>query len=126
MDEGRRVYIGGLPRIPYQSVVNMDMRELFQGYDIQAVSKIISPSELTRKKGGSRFYCFVDFPTAEDAENAIDELDGKPTPYGGQYEVRLARQRRPTKVQREQLGYPSPEQQPQPHRDLSSNWRRVE
>lgn len=128
MEEHRRLCVGGLPRIPGQGVVNLEMRGLFQGYEVQAVSKIISPSAATRQRGGSRYYCFVDLPTPEDAENAIRELDGKRTPYGGQYEVSLARQRRPTKVQREQLGVSgdsSPEQQ-KPHRDLASSWRRVE
>lgn len=125
LHERRRLHVGGLSRIPNQDVVNSEMRALFQDYDVEAVSKILSPSDSARGLGGSRYYCFVDVPTPEDAKKAIEDLDGMPTPHGGSYQVSIAVQKRPTKVQREQLGVqPTPKQQPR--RDLASSWRRVE
>ena len=40
-DQGRRLYVGGLPRMPDQAAVNIGMRELFDGWEVDAVSKII-------------------------------------------------------------------------------------
>ena len=33
-DEGRRLYVGGLPRIPNQDTVNEEMRALFKDYQV--------------------------------------------------------------------------------------------
>ena len=44
-DEGRRLYVGGLPRISGQDIVNAEMRQLFSNWHVEAVSKIILPHE---------------------------------------------------------------------------------
>jgi RNA recognition motif-containing protein len=41
--EGRRLYVGGLPRFPTQAEQNQEIRELFKDYEVEIVSKPISP-----------------------------------------------------------------------------------
>lgn len=33
-EQGRRLFVGGLPRMPYHHTVNADVRELFKGYNV--------------------------------------------------------------------------------------------
>ncbi|KAF2159039.1 hypothetical protein M409DRAFT_71287 [Zasmidium cellare ATCC 36951] len=120
-EERRRLFVGGLSRIPNQDVVNAEMRGLFDGYDVQAVSKLISPRDNVVPEEGSQYYCFVDVGSAEEAESAVPVLNGKPTPY-----VQHARQKKPTIVQREQLGVPKNPTPGNRARDLAGSWRRVE
>lgn len=82
-DEHRRLYVGGLPRKPYQSAVNAEMHALFRGRQLEAVSKIISPQISKKSEPGSHYYCFVDLATAQEAKAAVEELDVKKTMYGG-------------------------------------------
>ena len=126
-EEGRRLYVGGLPRISGQAVVNLEMKQLFSGWHVEAVSKIISPHPSKQSVPGSQYYCFVDLPTHQDAQDASQMLDGKKTPYGGTYKVLLGNQRRPRKVHREQLGGVWQEQNSEPRkRDLEGNWRNLD
>lgn len=121
-EEKRRLFVGGLPRIPSQDVVNAEMRELFEGWNIQAVSKIITPVNPQR----SQYYCFVDLPTSQDALEAAAALNGRSTPYRGTYEIQLARQKGPTKVQREQLSAPRDSVRRERSRpELLTSWRRA-
>ncbi|KAK5137581.1 hypothetical protein LTR08_007876 [Meristemomyces frigidus] len=125
MDEGRCVYVGGLPQVPNQDSLNAEMRVLFQGWNIEAVSKIIPPSEYKRHLSGSHHYCFVDLSNERDVHDAIAALDGTSTAYGGNYKMQIARPlQRPTKVMREQLGVTEPEREKSPKRDLQGSWRR--
>ena len=125
-DEGRRLYVGGLPRISGQDIVNAEMKQLFSGWHVEAVSKIISPHVSKQSQPGSHYYCFVDLSTAQDAQEAAQTLDGKRTPYGGSYKVRLSIQRRPAKVHREQLDGIWQEQKPETRkRDLDGDWRKL-
>lgn len=76
-DEGRRLYIGGLPRFENHEDSNQQIRSLFEGFNIEVVSKMISPHESTKEKPGNHHYCFVDLASAGDAESAIKTLNGK-------------------------------------------------
>ena len=74
--EGRRLYVGGLPRFENQVEAHARIRELFQKYDIQVISKPISAHESTRDKAGNHNYLFVDLASAAQANDAIEDLDG--------------------------------------------------
>lgn len=54
-----------------------------------AISKRITPHPSTRTKPGNHHYCFVDFETQDDAEDAIRVLDGRCVP-GGRLRVSMA------------------------------------
>lgn len=127
-EERRRVYVGGLPRIPNQDVVNEEMRNLFHEWNIQAVSKLVSPRDKFQQQiPGSHYYCFVDFPTAEETQDAISKLDGKRTSHGGNYRISLATPKADNKVKREQGGLLqelAPDSAPAVKRDFDRNWRR--
>lgn len=128
-DEGRRLYVGGLPHVPNKYALNAEMRSLFQGWNIQAVSKIIPPPEHMQHLTGSHYYCFVDLPTSREANDAVAALHGRRTPHGGTYKVEIgSRSRRPTKVMREQLGVINREGKiPGPRkRDFNGSWRRLD
>lgn len=124
VEEDRRLYVGGLLRIDGQNLVNREMRELFHGFEIQAVSKIIWPHPSKRAEPGTHFYCFVDLSTAKEAEEAARTLNESKTPHGGSYIVRVSAQQRPWKVIREQLSGVMPARPTEvPKRNLEGNWR---
>ncbi|CZR58767.1 related to single-stranded DNA binding protein [Phialocephala subalpina] len=75
--EGRRVYVGGLPRFDSQADANVQLRELFSGFDVQVISKMISAPEKKRYHQGHHNYCFIDLASEDEAQRAITELDGK-------------------------------------------------
>ncbi|OQO09202.1 hypothetical protein B0A48_06093 [Cryoendolithus antarcticus] len=90
--EARRLFVGGMSRIPHPDVVDADIRDLFQGWEVLAVSKLISPRiHWTQEAPGSRHYCFVDFVSPQEARRAVANCDGQPTPQGGRYKIELAR-----------------------------------
>lgn len=89
-EEGRRVYVGGLPRIQGQESLEAEIGQLFQDYNLQVVSKLITPHASAFEEDSSNSYCFVDVATPEDAKNAVTMLNGQETPHGGSYKVRHA------------------------------------
>lgn len=122
VDEGRRLYVGGMPNCTSAGLLNMEMRRLFRGYDLQAVSKIISPHDWEEDMSCHRFYCFVDLASPEQARQAVRSLDGVATPYGGQYEVSVPITH-PSKILREQLGGVWPTEAQPRERNLDGDWR---
>jgi RNA recognition motif-containing protein len=124
VETGRRLYVGGLPRIDGQEVINEQMMALFDGYAVEAVSKLISPHESTATLPGDHHYCFVDFATTEDAQTAANAVNGAiMTSTGSKLKVNMARERPNRKVVREQ-NLPQ-EEKPAPVRDFGSSWRRA-
>ena len=78
---------------------------MFDGYNIQAVSKRVLPAHRNMAIAATgQCYCFVDLPSAREAEDAMAALNGTPTPYGGVYRINIATDQRDRKVCREQLG----------------------
>ncbi|KAI0394974.1 RNA-binding domain-containing protein [Xylariaceae sp. FL0594] len=73
---GKRLYVGGLPRMLDQATNFSEMTELFAGFKIEAISKRVSAHEKTREQPGNHDYCFVDFATAEQAKEAMESLNG--------------------------------------------------
>ena len=95
--------MGGMSDISCQSFVNAEMRDLFEGFDVQAVSKRILPVHRDlRIPATGQCYCFVDFPTAEEAGAAMIARNGVSTPYGGVYKTNFAYRQEDRKVCREQ------------------------
>ena len=102
----------------------------------EAVGKRITPREETRELPGNYHYCFVDLASAEEAQRAIQELDGSQIP-AGTLKVSQAKPPRPRMDGGEQRtsSYGSPRRtatplengekpSPQPQRSLmSNNWR---
>ena len=125
IEEGRRLYVGGLSDISHQAFVNDEMRRLFDGHNIQAVSKRILPAHRNISIAATgHCYCFVDLPSAIEANNAMAALNGAPTPYGGAYRINIATDQRDRKVCREQFGVGKVTTvTDEVKRDLSGNWR---
>ncbi|KAK8022285.1 nucleic acid-binding protein [Apiospora rasikravindrae] len=76
-EEGRQVYVGGLPRMLDQTENDVEMRELFNGFEVELVSKRISPK--TPSAPGTderRNFCFLDFASADQAQAAVNALNG--------------------------------------------------
>lgn len=82
---GKRLYIGNLPKIEPQEAVEESIQGLFTslGVEITSVSKLIAPHESKADLGGDHHFCFVDLARPEDADTAIQGLDGKEGPWGG-------------------------------------------
>ncbi|KAL8811132.1 MAG: hypothetical protein Q9200_002042 [Gallowayella weberi] len=68
--QGRRVRVSGLPMMGAHSAVNQGIRELFAGFEIEVVSKVVI-------KAGNQRHLFVDFPSAEEARRAAKATDGR-------------------------------------------------
>ncbi|KAI1439049.1 RNA-binding domain-containing protein [Xylaria sp. CBS 124048] len=73
---GKRLYVGGLPRMNDQATNFEEMTELFKNFKVEAISKRISAHESTRELPGNHDYCFVDFATADQAKEALELLNG--------------------------------------------------
>lgn len=90
-----------------QSAVDAEMQKVFasEGFELEAVSKIISPhpSKTLGTGASNHFYLFVDLKS-EDADRAIAALDGKVMPWGGTLTVSKARGEGSRKVIKEQYG----------------------
>ncbi|KAI0403442.1 hypothetical protein F4802DRAFT_289352 [Xylaria palmicola] len=73
---GKRLYVGGLPRMHDQATNFAEMTDLFKDFKLEAISKRVSAHESTRDLPGRHDYCFVDFSTAEEAKQAMESLNG--------------------------------------------------
>ena len=74
MREHRRIYVGNLPKPLDNHTSDLELRDLFRGFDVEAVSKVLSPSEELVHR--SKYYAFVDLRNAEEAAKAVKNLDG--------------------------------------------------
>ena len=68
-------------------------------------------------------YCFVDLPSAAEAEAAMAALNGTPTPYDGLCRINVAYYQQDRKVCREQLGFGNGTVTGEVKRNLDGNWR---
>ncbi|EED15566.1 ribonucleoprotein, putative [Talaromyces stipitatus ATCC 10500] len=91
IENSRRLYVGGLPKIMDKQALDADIQGFFKGYNLEAISKLITPHPSKRFEPGDHYYLFVDFATIEDAAAAQTALDGQNGPWGGK--LRLGRAR---------------------------------
>ena len=77
LGERRRLFIGGLPHFPDQDTTEASIRELFEGYDVSMISKLLLPRESSKARKGNHCYCFVELIDEEQTDKAILELDWK-------------------------------------------------
>ena len=94
--EGRRLYIGNMPRIEPQSAHDQEIQALFAQYvpgiPLSAVSKQISPRPGPKPElMNNQYYCFVDLEKGEDVDAVIEALDGREGSWGGHIKVNRAR-----------------------------------
>lgn len=102
IEEGGRLFVGGLSDISCQAFVNAEMQDLFEGFGLQAVSKRVLPVHRNFDAPATgQCYCFVDLPSADEARAAMAALNGVPTPYGGVYKLNIANGQEDRKVCRE-------------------------
>ncbi|KAL9051922.1 MAG: hypothetical protein Q9162_005706 [Coniocarpon cinnabarinum] len=101
--ENRRLYVGSLPRLEPQSAAqDIIGNTIFSKFNVEAISKMISPHKSTWDKGGNHYYAFVDLPSEEAAQAAVRTLDGMRTTWGF-VRVKVASGRAAPKVVREQM-----------------------
>ncbi|KAH8885292.1 RNA-binding domain-containing protein [Thozetella sp. PMI_491] len=74
--EGKQLYVGGLPRMLDQAQNEEEMRDIFQDYEVMAVGKRISPKNSYEPGSERRNFCFVDFSSAEQAQAALEAVNG--------------------------------------------------
>ncbi|KAJ5765351.1 hypothetical protein N7520_004910 [Penicillium odoratum] len=89
-DASQRVYVGGLPRVE-ADVAEAQIKTFFQGYNVEKVSKLFSPHPAKRFDPGEHYYLFVDLSSVEEAQRAMDILNGQQGPWGGPIRVQRAR-----------------------------------
>ncbi|KAL4892404.1 hypothetical protein BDV59DRAFT_179844 [Aspergillus ambiguus] len=90
-DPSRRLYVGGLPKVIEQETLHQKISDFFKGYNIENISKQFSPHPAKRFEPGDHYYLFVDFNSVEDAQAAMDALNGKEGPWGAGLRVQRAR-----------------------------------
>ncbi|KAB5518859.1 hypothetical protein GE09DRAFT_505501 [Coniochaeta sp. 2T2.1] len=133
--QGRRLFVGGLTKMENLEQHQEEVRGYFNGFEVEAVGKRITPREETSQLPGNYHYCFVDLTSAEEAQRAIKELDGSQIP-AGTLKVSQAKPPRPRTDADRTSSYGSPRRSertplengerpsPQPQRSLmSNNWR---
>lgn len=84
--EKRTLYVAGLPEPFDNATSEAEIRELFKEFQVVKVSTLKSPRVYV--KGRNSFYAFVDFASAEAAEEAR-ALDGTEA-FGGRLKIRLS------------------------------------
>ncbi|EQL30828.1 hypothetical protein, variant 2 [Blastomyces dermatitidis ATCC 26199] len=89
--QGRRLFVGGLPRMPDQPTADYEIRKLFYGFNIEAISKVISPHPSKRSQPGSHYYLFVDLASSDEADRAIEALSGVSAVWGSRVHINKAR-----------------------------------
>ncbi|CAI7599673.1 unnamed protein product [Penicillium pancosmium] len=97
-DSSRRVYVGGLPRVADQEELQSKVTAFFQGYEVQEVSKLFAPHLAKRFEPGEHNYLFVELASVEEAQKAMDSLNGADGPWGGPLRVQRARGEQVTKA----------------------------
>lgn len=102
-DVGKRVYVGGLAPSVDPALDSAEVTELFAGFNPVSISNRIKPHESTSALPGNHHYCFVEFNTKEEAQSAIDTLNGKET-ESGPLKVSVAKP--PPNKQRDQRSSP--------------------
>ncbi|KAJ5661477.1 uncharacterized protein N7477_009093 [Penicillium maclennaniae] len=90
-DSSQRVYVGGLPRVAEQETVESNMKNFFSEFRVEAISKLFAPHPAKRFDPGDHYYLFVELDTAEEAQRAMDTLNGQTGPWGGPLRVNRAR-----------------------------------
>ncbi|KAL1983673.1 hypothetical protein VTN96DRAFT_10102 [Rasamsonia emersonii] len=90
-EQGRRLYVGGLPKLSSQLTIDNEIRNFFKGYNVEAISKLISPHPSKRFEPGNHYYLFVDFASADEASAAKASLNGQEGPWGGKIKIGHAR-----------------------------------
>ncbi|KAG5953636.1 hypothetical protein E4U13_005900 [Claviceps humidiphila] len=99
----KRVYVGGLAPSVDQALDNVEMADIFAGFTPVKFSNRIKPHESASAVPGNHHYCFVDFSTKEEAQSAIDALNGKAIESGP---LRVSAARPPPNKQRDQRASP--------------------
>ncbi|KAI1813619.1 RNA-binding domain-containing protein [Poronia punctata] len=74
---GKRLYVGGLPRMHDQATNFAEMTELFKDFKVEAISKRVTAHEKTRELPGNHDYCFVDLETVDQAKEAMEAMNGQ-------------------------------------------------
>ena len=78
--DGRRLYVGGLPRRGSQAEFEALIRDLFQGFEIVYVGKIRTPVEnpmADQTSTEKRYFGFVEFSSPEVGKEAQLTINGK-------------------------------------------------
>ena len=90
--EGRQVWVGGLPDFLSQDSLCDEIGRLFSSWHIEAVSSPLRSQEVRKGPHGQRYYCFVGFSSAKEAQDAVSKVNWTKARHGGHYKVRIARE----------------------------------
>ncbi|KAL1600715.1 hypothetical protein SLS60_007103 [Paraconiothyrium brasiliense] len=85
----RRLIVSGMPKPANQHTSDAELRELFRGFAVEAVSKVKWPREDVRGTSKDVQYAFVDLESAEEAARAMQQLNGAEC-WGGKVRVGVA------------------------------------
>ncbi|KAJ4361016.1 uncharacterized protein N0V89_001585 [Didymosphaeria variabile] len=96
----RRLIVSGMPKPANQHTSDAELRELFRGFAVEAVSKVKWPRENVHGTSKDIQYAFVDLESAEEAERAMQQLNGAEC-WGGKVRIGVAQQAHDKILERE-------------------------
>ncbi|KAK0385123.1 hypothetical protein NLU13_7601 [Sarocladium strictum] len=129
-NDGRRLFVSGLPKMLNQQENDAEMRDFFSGFEVTAVGKRVIPFRLrnTSDQGDNCHHCFVDMASPEQAQAAVKALDGNSFNGGAGVRVNIARPQsggaqRPGEDKEDQTRKPKAEPKERPGM-AGASWRR--
>lgn len=113
-DSSRRLYVGGLPKLTDHEALSININNFFKDFEVyvysiscvtqkargmltlvfhfsENVSKLFTPHPSKRFEPGDHYYLFVDFSSVEEAQDAMNTMNGKEGPWGANLRVQRAR-----------------------------------
>ncbi|BCR91096.1 RNA-binding protein [Aspergillus chevalieri] len=90
-DSSRRLYVGGLPKLTDHEALSININNFFKDFEVENVSKLFTPHPSKRFEPGDHYYLFVDFSSIQEAQDAMNTMNGKEGPWGANLRVQRAR-----------------------------------
>ena len=97
-NHGKRLYVGGLPRVHSSVALEAEVIRIFEGFNVLAVSRQHPPRPSRENIPGNHHYVFVDLDSRDEADRAVEEMRGRQTPWGGPLKVYPAKWGRNSRI----------------------------
>lgn len=85
-DTVARVRVSGLPRLEPQSFAQEQIKDIFRGFTVYAISKLISPNRpgtVRGPRGYNQYTCYVDLVDEREADRAVRDIGGATVDVAG-------------------------------------------
>ena len=115
--------MGGLPWFETPEALAAEIQQVFSGVNVKWISNLRTPLESKFKDDGKHQYCHVDLGNADDAQAAVEGLDGKELASGADYKIQFAREKVQPQTGHNGNRRRQQEDTPPRQRNLGGSWR---